>query len=237
MKSNSYNSLIEQNISYYNEIADRYNTLMDKENSNGVIRQWVQERFNVIGTARRIMDFGGGTGMDLPWLTGKGHQIYFCEPSIAMKKQAEQLNQATLNYRNLIFLSDDQADYRQWPEHAPLPEKVDALLANFAVINCVPDTASLFRSFAAILNSQGHLFALLLDPKRQGNGMSRWKWRLNSLISNKPIHFQVEFDSVHQTVFVHSIKQIKKHSAPYFKFLDKETSPQGAFVLIHLTRK
>ncbi|HEX4850252.1 MAG TPA: methyltransferase domain-containing protein, partial [Puia sp.] len=188
MKSNSRDLQIsKQNISYYNGIASQYNALMDKEDSNRLVRAWVQGKFKAIGRGKRVMDFGGGTGMDLPWLTGEGHKIFFCEPSIAMKRQAEQLNQASLKNNNLIFLHDNQTDYTLWPEHSPLPEKVDAVLANFAVINCIPDPASLFRSLATVINPKGHLFALLLDPRKQKNKISQLKNRLISLILNRPV--------------------------------------------------
>ena len=49
---------IEQNISYYDEVAAAYNSIMEGDKSNTVVRQKVKEKFLSIVKAGSVLDFG-----------------------------------------------------------------------------------------------------------------------------------------------------------------------------------
>src|ERR1700730_17428602 len=152
MKPNQDKILIhKQNCSFYDEIADNYDSMMDQEILNGITRQKVTDKFYNIIKSGEILDFGGGTGRDLEWLTHKGYRIIFCEPSEKMREKASELNKNNLHNADLVFVDPDRTDFTKWHKELPFSQKVDAILANFAVINCIADIELLFQNLALVL--------------------------------------------------------------------------------------
>ena len=56
-----------ENILYYDAIANDYNDMLDK-NPDRIVREKVTTKFCSIVKASAVLDFGGGTGLDLDWL-------------------------------------------------------------------------------------------------------------------------------------------------------------------------
>jgi len=61
-----------------------------------------------------IMDFGGGTGLDIKWLTENGYKIFFCEPSAEMRQQAINYNNNILHSADIYFLQEPVANFKTW---------------------------------------------------------------------------------------------------------------------------
>ena len=101
-----------ENILYYNAIANEYNDMLDK-NPDRIIREKVAKKFCSIVEGAAVLDFGGGTGLDLQWLANNNHTVFFCEPSAGMREKAIY-NRKDLLHDNVIFLDDFAADFRQW---------------------------------------------------------------------------------------------------------------------------
>lgn len=102
--------IIEQNISYYNSIGRQYDAMVDKS-SDKVIRQRVAGKFSSSMHSATVLDFGGGTGLDLQWLTDINNKIFLCESSKAMRRIAITVSKNLLN-QDIIFLDDSAADFR-----------------------------------------------------------------------------------------------------------------------------
>ena len=49
---------------------------------------------------------------------------------------------------DFFFWMRYQTDFRNWNAGFPFDQKVNAVLANFAVINCIPDIELLFEKLA-----------------------------------------------------------------------------------------
>src|SRR5690606_41359693 len=75
---------------YYDVIATDYDRLIRADARNTVVRQSVQAYFSRKVDRPVVMDFGGGTGLDLPWLLPISRKIYFCEPSPKMRGVAKE---------------------------------------------------------------------------------------------------------------------------------------------------
>jgi SAM-dependent methyltransferase len=217
------------NISFYNEIAGDYDAIMDKEQSNQVVRRKVAGKFLDTVAPGRVLDFGGGTGDDLGWLTDHDYQVVFCEPSAGMKELAIRRTRENPRHDRIDFLSDRSVDFADWHRNLPFSPAVDAILANFAVINCIADIDLLFKNLALVLRPGGSLIALVLRPKRREV--------LRSFAGLRPATLQVQFKEQRQTVYVHTSKSIRKASAAYFHFAGREPLYGSVFSLIHLTRK
>lgn len=218
-----------KNISYYNEIANEYDAIMEKERSNELVRREVADKFLNTVAPGRVLDFGGGTGGDLGWLTNNYYDVLFCEPSTRMKQLAIMRHNKNILPGHVEFLSGAAVDFTNWNENLPFYPPADGILANFAVINCIEDIALLFRNLALVIRPGGGLIALVLRPKL---------WHtVKSLAGLAPDILEIRYKGHEQTVFVHTIGAIRKASRTYFSFSSRKSLRGTVFSLIHLTRK
>ena len=223
-----------ENIVYYNAIANEYNNMLNKD-SDRIVREKVTNKFCSITKAATVLDFGGGTGLDLEWLSDNNHVIFFCEPSAGMREIAIA-NHENLAHDNVIFLGDSAIDFTQWNFELPFTEKVDAILSNFAVLNCIADIELLFQNLALVIKPGGNMLALMLTKNYKilkGN----FRNILASFINKKPAAINLKYKKYQQTVYIYSIKEIIKASKKYFNFCSSEVLPASGFTLIHLQRK
>ncbi|HTB53554.1 MAG TPA: class I SAM-dependent methyltransferase [Ferruginibacter sp.] len=230
------NAIKEKNISFYNAIADGYDTVLEKQQFNKIVRRIVEGKFLEVVKNGNVLDFGGGTGLDLHWLTDNNYKVFFCEPSTGMRKNAVAYKETSLKDKDIIFLNNNATDYTTWKDAPPVAEKIDAVLSNFAVINCIPDINSLFENLALVMNQGGNMIALVLDGR---NKLYRSGLRKNirSFILQQPITMFVKDKDKEQTVFVYSLKKIKKAADPYFEFCSSERLAEYGFCLIHLIKR
>jgi ubiquinone/menaquinone biosynthesis C-methylase UbiE len=218
-----------KNISYYDKIAGDYDSLMQGEHANTVVRKKVADKLlSAVPAGARVLDFGGGTGADLEWLTDHHYRVVFCEPSTGMRERAIRRQQEKNAPGQIDFLSDEAADFTKWSEELPFTSPVDAILANFAVINCIRDIDLLFDSLARVLKPGGHLFALLLRPKM--------RHQLRFLAGLGTDTLDIRYEDHQQTVYIHTTRAIRHAAKPFFIFSGRELLRGSVFSLIHLTR-
>lgn len=225
-----------ENISYYNEIAARYDEALLGDDSNRPIRQKVREKLLGLLASGRVLDFGGGTGLDLEWMAPR-YEVIFCEPSVAMREKAIRYNSERLHSDNIVFLDGGKTDFNTWGETLPFAGKADAVLSNFGPVNCIHDIGLLFSRLAMVLQPGGHCILLLLDLDFR----KRLKWhRRNawwSLLSGRPFVMYLREGDCRQTVYLHTPAAIKKAAGPYFNYCSHEFLGGFGFTLFHLTRK
>jgi SAM-dependent methyltransferase len=213
----------EQNLAYHEQAAESYDATMDKDPGNQLIRQRVKEKLCHLLRSGLVLDFGGGTGLDLEWLTANNYSVIFCEPSPGMRGQAIHYNNTRLNSDRITFLEGESTDFRKWAEALPFTGKVDAILSNFGPLNYIPDIRLVFENLARDMNLR-----------------KRMKWHrrnaIRSLLLGVPFVMYIP-DAAHlQTVIVHTVKEIKQASARWFTFGESEPLDGLGFVLIHLIR-
>ena len=232
-----YPSSIEQNISYYNEIAEQYDEILDGDYSNENIRQKVAFVFMKLLPGGLVLDFGGGTGRDLPWLAENGYKVIFCEPSVKMREKAIQYSKTGLQNNNIVFLKGAATDFAHWPVQLPFSQKADAVLANFAVINNIPAIAPLFKHFSLVTRPGAHLLMLVLRTDLKNNWRSNRLATLRSMVSSQTVTIETEFNGHRQKVYLHSTRQLKKAAAPWFRFQGSDLLKARDFSLLHFSRK
>lgn len=225
-----------RNISFYNDIADSYNDVIKKDASNALIRQKVKEKFLALLPAGSVLDFGGGTGLDLEWLT-TAYTVFFCEPSSAMREKAKRHEQDDYQKNKVIFLEDGKTDFTCWQKTTPFGEPVDGILCNFGVINYIPNINHLFSQLALVIKSGGPLIVVVLAF----NLKKRLQWHrrnaIRSLISRSPFMMYIPHPGGRQTVFIHSLKEIINASSGHFDYHGHNRLNINNFVIIHLARK
>jgi len=232
MAKHAITNVIAGNMSYHDQVAEEYNAVMDGHRPNEWIRQRVKEKFCSLVTPGKVLDFGGGTGLDLGWLTKEGYEVVFCEPSVGMRSHAIAF--ATHMGLNVRFLEGAAADFTNWDSKGGL--KVDAILSNFGPLNYIPDLSSLFRSAAGIIRPGGYFVLLVLHfPFAK-----RWKWHrrnaLVSLLTGSTFKMYIPYKNHKQSVFVHTEKEIRETAAPWFGHGGTEVLAEHDFSLIHLVR-
>ena len=230
-------SISAENISYYNKIAAQYDELLDQDKKNSFIRNKVANTFRHFVKAGRVLDFGGGTGLDLIWLLQEPYNIVFCEPAVAMRKMAQKRMDTGYPGSAVLFLEDEMTDFRKWNEKFPFSEKIDAVLANFAMFNCIPDIPDLFDKLAMVIKPGGMIIALILDSSLLKRFRSNLKGTVKSFFSGKPVALVMHFNGERQTVNLHSEKEIRKASKTAFDLIQYEQLQGFGFTLIHLVKK
>ncbi len=219
-------TIAEKNIPYYNEIAGDYDTILDAESTNNLIRMRVKDKFTYVVKGGRVLDFGGGTGRDLEWLTSR-YQVLFCEPSAGMRRIAfERYGEAD----EITFL--DSIDFTNWQNSPPFEGKVDAILSNFTVINCIADIDNLFATLASLIKPGGHFIALMLQHGYKKNPV----WKMKEFIKGgeTPV-LNIKYKKHEQTVFVYSPRAIKKASSKWFYLQSGENLYE--FTLFHFIKR
>jgi SAM-dependent methyltransferase len=224
-----------KNILYYNAISDEYNDMVNKE-PDRIVRKNVAYKFCNIVKGGSVLDFGGGTGLDIQWLIDNGFNIFFCEPSSGMRERAIA-DHSNLPKDRITFLDNSSTDFRRWHSQLPFFEKVDAVLSNFAVLNCIPDIELLFKSLALVIKPGGNMIALVLTKSVKKNLRSDFQNRLKSFVHRGRTTLNIWYKKHGQTVYVYSIKEIEKASAKDFIFCGSEVLTSSVFTLIHLKCK
>jgi len=227
----------EENIAFFDEFARDYNSVLEQNNSVKIIRKKIAQKFCDSVKSGLVLDFGGGTGLDLPWLTENGFKVFFCEPSSGMRQQAINYNNNILHSNDIVFLEDAKTDFSLWNKELPFPQKVDAILSNFVVINNIQNIALLFKNLALISKPHAHLFALILDGRFRKTIRNHPLSTILSLIFQRPAAFQDKSRGVRRTVYIYSTREIKRASRDYFNFYNQEFFSESNFALIHLIRK
>jgi SAM-dependent methyltransferase len=221
----------EQNREFYNGISANYNAILDQESSNQIVRNLVKKRITDTVKTGRILDFGGGTGLDLDWLINNYERVVFCEPSEGMRQKAIEKH----SDNNVIFLKNNEVDFTTWQNKLPFSEKVDGIISDFAVFNCIEDINLLFTNLALVIKPGGHLFALMLNPSYK----KTWKWKLRNIVrqffSSKTVVIHIQYETYKQIAYVYSPKEIKKASMECFEMVSKENIAE--FTLFNFKRR
>ena len=226
-----------QNISYYDVIAPEYDAILNRDSANAIIRAKVAARFRSLVKGGYVLDFGGGTGQDLGWLVQQPYDIIFCEPSAKMRRIAIERGKNEFPHASVSYLDNGKTDFRSWNALFPLNHKVKAVLANFAVINCIPDIELLFEKLALVTETGGAVIALLLDNGLVKRMRSNLKGTLQSLFSRRPVSISIDHNGEQQLVYIHSMNAIRRSLANRFELNDIERFNGSGFCLIHLIRK
>lgn len=225
------------NILYYDAIATEYDGQLNSDERNIYIRDLVSKKFVKVVNGPLVLDFGGGTGRDFGWLLSHKYQIAFCEPSQEMRRIAR--DRMILEYpdASIVFFDDVQADFRNWVDLFPFDQKMDAVLANFAVINCIRDIDGLFEKLGMALKQAGQVIALVLDDHFMTRLRANPGSTIRSMISGKPEEWIIHHNKYRQEVYLHSIRSIRKACKFEFELISDERLYGYGFRLIHLMRK
>ena len=226
---------IESSNSFYDTLAEDYNNYMtDADNE---VRKVVSETFNEFITAGNVLDFGGGTGLDLPWLLQCKYQVFFLEPSAQMRSIAmETILTSSNNKRPKVI--EDKTNLKEWSiGNLPFTEKMDGVLANFAVINCIENAEEFFHSIALLCKPGCKVVLTVLDPRPQAI------FKKNSIFCSIQMLLKGKFKVLHNykgvyhETHIHSIDSLKKASRKYFDLIFHRPVKSSGFIILIFSKK
>jgi ubiquinone/menaquinone biosynthesis C-methylase UbiE len=200
---------------FYDSVAPEYNSHMTDADAS--IRQIVSDAFKKNVRKGNVLDFGGGTGLDMRWLTNqKEYKVFFLEPSENMRLLAKKLSE---QLPGKPYFIEHNIDFHAWAaSHLPVPEKMDGILANFAVLNCIKDIELLFEKLALISNEGCYVMATVIDSRPKAL-IKQYKLPivLRSIFNMKGVVYSNYHNTGHKT-YLHTIAHYKKASEKYFNF-------------------
>jgi SAM-dependent methyltransferase len=175
-------SAFAQSVSFYSAIAPLYDELMNRQPGDVWIRSafqnWVAQS---VEPASLILDFGCGTGIDARWYARRGYRVVAYDPAPAMQRQARRACASEIAQGRVQTLSIDYETFLATLEQQPRPQ---AVVANFAVFNLLPNLRPLFARLASHLAPPAWVIVSLLNPwfwKEQLPRLRRAKSRIHSL--------------------------------------------------------
>jgi SAM-dependent methyltransferase len=166
----------------------------------------VRERFqkmalDLLPAGADVLDFGAGTGIDAKAYAANGHPTFVHEPSQAMGDYLARYCRDEIARKTIITVA------------SPLACKVQAVTANFAVLNHFADHAALFEELSRVVRQGGFVLASMLNPYYLGDARYGW-WRANVMNLVRSGHYAIESESrIHRF----APRVVARSAAPYFR--------------------
>jgi hypothetical protein len=181
------------------------------------------------------LDFGGGTGLDLPWLLNSYDRVFFIEPSVGMRYVANKLVNSMLQKADIV---EENLDFHNWSENdLPMVEKMDGVLVNFAVLNCIPDIHKLFEKMSLICAVNCKIVATViatepLNMMKMYSAKMAFKRLLNIRLTT-----QNSYRGVSQEVYLYTKPQLRSAAANYFEIISYARIKSSHFAMVILSKK
>lgn len=201
------NQLISVNT-FYDSIAPSYNGHMTDADKK--VRESVHQLFAQNVAKGNILDFGGGTGLDLPWLLDHQYNVFFLEPSQNMRSIARE------NDGKVTFI-ETNTDFTKWTRNnLPFTDKVNGILANFAVLNCIEDLDLLFEKFALVASDNCCVITTIIDPRFSSMVRNYSTLSAFRTLTRSRLRIYNKYDEKLHPTYIHSLRSIKHATKNYF---------------------
>lgn len=224
-------------IKYYDDISLKYDYTLNSSPNNTKTRNEVKNYFLKNVNGKFVLDFGGGTGKDLKWLLENGFQVYFCEPSMGMRKLAAKNFQNTSSSSQITFLDDHSSNFQKWNKNnIPIENKIDGILANFAVFNSIKQLEELSEKLALISHNGTRLITTVLHLKLKKILLHDFPSILNLYLRGNGLATKVQDGNHQMVVYLHTKSKLIKSFKKYFDYVESFPISGSSFKLLHFRR-
>lgn len=128
----------------FDAIADRFDERFGEWRSVAAQRRAVYASLlRAFPIGSRVLEIGGGTGIDAAWLTARGRHVFLTDASPAMVRVAAQ----RLGSRTAVMPAEHLGDLKMGP--------FDGAFSNFAALNCVRDLVSVAEGLSRLVRPGG----------------------------------------------------------------------------------
>ncbi len=174
----------------------------------------VRDRFqklalNLLPAGADVLDFGAGTGIDAKAYAANGHRTFVHEPSEAMRECLAQYCRDEIARQTIVTVA------------SPLTCTVQAVTANFAVLNHFADHTLPFEELSRVVQQGGFVLASMLNPYYLGDARYGW-WRANLVNLVRRGHYPSPGESrIHRF----APRVVARAAAPHFRL--ERLMPRG----------
>ena len=182
--------------------GEQYHHFMLASQRDRIVRDSFQRiALDLLPEGAEVLDFGAGTGIDAKAYAANGHQTFVYDPSEAMCAHLAQYCHDEIARKTIVEIA------------SPLACKVQAVTANFAVLNHFADHTSLFEELSRVVNQGGFVLASMLSPYYLGDARYGW-WRANVMNLVRRGHYAIPSESrIHRF----TPRVVARAAAPHFR--------------------
>lgn len=197
--------------------GERYHSVILSSQRDRIVRDRFQRMaLDLLPRGADVLDFGAGTGIDAKAFAARGHRTFVYEPSEAMREYLVEYCRDDIARRSIVAISSH------------LDCKVQAVTANFAVLNHFASHTSLFEELSYVVHPGGFVLASMLNPFFLGDARYRW-WRANILNLVRHGRYAIASESrIHRF----TPRVVARAAAPYFKL--ERLTPRGFGLITQL---
>lgn len=167
-----------QDVQPFDAVAAEY----DSHFTHHQLGRWLREAVHrhladLVQPGAHVLELGCGTGEDALWLARHGAHVTATDASAAMLKIAARKTAAAGLSEQITFAQVDLLGNGEWgigsAESSPKPPipypllptpQYDAVLANFGVLNCLPDRRALASTLARWVRPGGRMALVVMSP-------------------------------------------------------------------------
>lgn len=190
--------------------GEQYHTVIQTSQRDRRVRDRFQKMaLDLLPAGADVLDFGAGTGIDAKTYAARGHQTFVYEPSQAMRDYLTQHCSDEIAQKTIITVA------------SPLACKVQAVTANFAVLNHIADQTTLFEELSRVVHQGGFVLASMLNPYYLGDARYGW-WRANVIHLLRRGRYAIPSES---SIHRFAPRTAAHAAAPYFRL--ERLNPRG----------
>lgn len=218
---------LESVIAFYDSVACEYDTLMTDQDADTRVR--IQSLFGSCVASGNVLDFGGGTGLDLPNFLSRNYNIFFLEPALNMRRIAK----ARYATDKRIEFIESATDFHDWSEERlPFTEKMHGVMINFGVLNCIRDIDVLFDKIALVTDRRGYILAVVLQAS-VGHILKKYS-PLSALRLLFSSHLKIlnRYKGVYHNTYIHRERSIVRAAAQHFDLVYYQPLESSDFAAI-----
>ena len=197
--------------------GEQYHEFMQASPRDRAVRDRFQKMaLDLLPAGADVLDFGAGTGIDAKVYAASGHRTFVYEPSPAMGEYLAWHCRDEIARRTIVVVA------------SPLACQVQAVTANFAVLNHFADHAAPFEELSRVVRHGGFVLASMLNPYYLGDARYGW-WRANVMNLLRSGRYAIESESrIHRF----APRVVARSAAPYFR-LERHV-PRGLGLAVQL---
>jgi len=197
--------------------GEQYHQFMLASRRDRLVRDRFQKlALDLLPAGAAVLDFGAGTGIDAKAYAADGHPTFVHEPSASMCEYLAQ------------YCCDEIARKTIITATSPLTCTVQAVTANFAVLNHFADHTLLFEELSHVVQQGGFVLANMLNPYYLGDARYGW-WRANVMNLVRRGRYAIASES---NIHRFAPRVVARAAAPHFRL--ERLIPNGFGLATHL---
>jgi SAM-dependent methyltransferase len=150
------------NAAFHNDLAAKYDSHLAIGEYNLLAREaFVALVTRHVAPRSTLLDFGCGTGIDACQYAQNGYRVQAYDNSPGMIAQLEQRCKTEIASRDIVAWSEGYPSFLARFPQLPAPS---AAVADFAVLNSIPNLETLFDTLRRHLSPPGWVIVSLLNP-------------------------------------------------------------------------